>query len=259
MADPVSEPVEVNRATVLAGIPHGFLGRRGGVSTGLVAGLNVGLGAGDEDQAVQRNRALAAAAVLPGARLATVYQVHSPDCVAVTAPWPDATRPHADALVTDRPGLVLGIVTADCAPVLLADRDAGVVGAAHAGWKGAVGGVTDSTIAAMEALGARRDRIVAAVGPCIAQASYEVDGGFRQRFIAEAAENQRFFFAGQPGHWQFDLEGYVAARLEAAGCGQIERLGLDTYPDMERFYSFRRATHRGEPNYGRQISLIGLA
>lgn len=255
----MAEPVEVNRAAVLAGIPHGFLGRRGGVSTGLVAGLNVGLGAGDEDQAVQRNRALAVEAVLPGARLATVYQVHSPDCVAVTEPWADAARPHADALVTDRPGLLLGIVTADCAPVLLADRDAGVVGAAHAGWKGAVGGVTDSTIAAMEALGAQRSRIVAAVGPCIAQASYEVDDGFRQRFAAEAAENARFFTPGQPGHWQFDLEGYVAARLESAGCGQVERLGLDTYPDAQRFYSFRRATHRAEPNYGRQISLIGLA
>ena len=255
----MAEPVEVNRAAVLAGIPHGFLGRRGGVSTGLIAGLNVGLGAGDEDRAVQRNRALALAAVLPGARLATVYQVHSPDCVIVTEPWADAARPHADALVTDRPGLLLGIVTADCAPVLLADRDAGVIGAAHAGWKGAVGGVTDSTITAMEALGAQRDRIVAAVGPCIAQASYEVDDGFRQRFAADADGNAQFFAPGQPGHWQFDLEGYVAARLEAAGCGQVERLGLDTYPDAERFYSFRRATHRGEPNYGRQISLIGLA
>lgn len=250
---------EVNRAGALTDIPHGFLGRRGGVSTGLVAGLNVGLGAGDEDAAVQRNRALAVGAVLPGARLATVYQVHSPDCVTVAEPWPDAARPHADALVTNRPGLVLGIVTADCAPVLMADREAGVIGAAHAGWKGAIGGVTDSTIAAMEALGARRGRIVAAVGPCIAQASYEVDDAFRQRFAAEADGNARFFAAGAPGHWQFDLEGYVAARLEAAGCRQVERLGLDTYPDADRFYSFRRATHRAEPNYGRQISLIGLA
>lgn len=254
----MAEPVEVHRAGVLAGIPHGFLGRRGGVSTGLVAGLNVGLGAGDADRAVQQNRALAVQAVLPGARLATVYQVHSADCVPVVAPWPDAERPHADALVTDRPGLLLGIVTADCAPVLLADRAAGVVGAAHAGWKGAVGGVTDSTIAAMEALGARRDRIVAAVGPCIAQPSYEVDDGFRQRFATEADGNARFFAAGQPGHWQFDLEGYVAARLESAGCAEVERLALDTYPDAARFYSFRRATHRAEPNYGRQISLIGL-
>ncbi|WP_374419671.1 peptidoglycan editing factor PgeF [Novosphingobium arvoryzae] len=254
----MADPVAVHRADALAGIPHGFLGRRGGVSTGLVAGLNVGLGAGDADGAVQQNRALAVEAVLPGARLATVYQVHSAECVPVVAPWPDADRPHADALVTDRPGLVLGIVTADCAPVLLADRVAGVVGAAHAGWKGAVGGVTDSTIAAMEALGARRDRIVAAVGPCIAQASYEVDDGFYQRFAAEADGNVRFFAPGRAGHWQFDLEGYVAARLESAGCAKVERLGLDTYPDAAGFYSYRRATHRAEPNYGRQISLIGL-
>jgi YfiH family protein len=248
--------VEVFRAGVLEGIAHGFLGRRGGVSTGEIAGLNVGLGAGDADAAVQANRALAVDAVLPGARLATVYQVHSADCVAVTEPWPDANRPHADAMVTDRPGLVLGVVTADCTPVLFVDVEAGVVGAAHAGWKGAVGGVTDATIAAMEQLGARRSRIAAAVGPCIAQASYEVDSAFTERF---GDANARFFAPGKPGHFQFDLEHYVAARLESAGIGQVERLGLDTYPDAERFYSYRRATHRGEANYGRQISLIGLA
>lgn len=254
----MAEPVEVNRAAVLAGLPHGFLGRRGGVSTGVVSGLNVGLGTGDEPEAVAENRQRAVAAVAPGARLATVYQVHSPDCVTVTEPWPDAERPHADALVTDRPGLLLGVVTADCAPVLLADRQAGVVGAAHAGWKGAVGGVTDATIAAMEALGAERARIVAAIGPCIAQASYEVDAGFRDRFLAEAAEHGRFFLSGRPDHFQFDLEGYVATRLKSAGIGLVEPLGLDTYPAADRFYSFRRATHRAEPDYGRQIALIGL-
>lgn len=254
----MAELVEVIRAGVLDGLAHGFLGRKGGTSTGLVAGLNVGLGAGDDDGAVRRNRALAVEAVLPGAQLATVYQVHSPDCVTATAPWPDAERPQADALVTDRPGLLLGVVTADCAPVLLADRQAGVIGAAHAGWKGAVGGVTDSTVAAMEALGARRERIAAAVGPCIAQVSYEVDAGFRDRFCAESDANARFFAPGKPGYFQFDLEGYVAARLEMAGIGAVERLGLDTYLDPERFFSFRRATHRGEANYGRQIALIGL-
>lgn len=254
----MAEPVEVNRAAVLAGLPHGFLGRRGGVSTGVVSGLNVGLGTGDEPEAVAENRRRAVAAVAPGARLATVYQVHSPDCVTVTAPWLDAERPHADALVTDRPGLLLGVVTADCAPVLLADLQAGVVGAAHAGWKGAVGGVTDATIAAMEKLGADRSRIVAAIGPCIAQRSYEVDAGFRDRFVAEAAEHERFFLSGRPDHFQFDLEGYVAARLKSAGIGMVEPLGLDTYPAVDRFYSFRRATHRAEPDYGRQISLIGL-
>lgn len=246
------------RAAALDGVAHGFLGRRGGVSGGVVAGLNAGLGAGDDDAAVQRNRALAAEAVLPGARLATVYQIHSPLCVTAIGPWPDAERPQADALVTDRPGLLLGVVTADCAPVLLADRAAGVVGAAHAGWKGAVGGVTDATIAAMEALGASRAGIVAAIGPCIAQASYEVDQAFHSRFCAQAAENSRFFLSGKPDHYQFDLEGYVAHRLDAAGVGAVERLGLDTYPDPDRFYSFRRATHRGEATYGRQIALIGL-
>lgn len=254
----MAEPVEVFRSAMLDGVAHGFLGRRGGVSSGVVAGLNAGLGAGDDDAAVQRNRALAAEAVFPGARLATVYQIHSPLCVTAIAPWPDAERPQADALVTDRPGLLLGVVTADCAPVLLADRAAGVVGAAHAGWKGAVDGVTDATIAAMEALGASRAGIVAAIGPCIAQASYEVDLAFRTRFCAEAAENSRFFLPGKPDHYQFDLEGYVAHRLETAGIATVERLGLDTYPNPDRFYSFRRATHRGEATYGRQISLIGL-
>lgn len=249
---------EVFRAGVLAGVPHGFLGRRGGHSTGLVAGLNAGLGSGDDDRAVAANRRLAADAVLPGAPLVSVYQIHSPDCVRVDQPWDDADRPRADALVTARKGVLLGIVTADCAPVLLADPEARVVGAAHAGWKGAVGGVTDATIAAMEELGARRERIRAAVGPCIAQPSYEVDQAFVDRFCAEDPGNARFFAPGRPGHAQFDLEHYVAHRLEAAGIGAVERLGLDTYPDPARFYSFRRATHLGEPDYGRQISLIGL-
>ena len=250
---------ELFRSTVLAGVAHGFLGRRGGRSAGLVAGLNAGLGTGDDERAVAGNRMLAVNAVLPGARLVSVYQVHSADCVTVSVPWADDRRPQADALVTARPGLVLGVVTADCAPVLLADRTAGVIGAAHAGWKGALAGVTDNTIAAMEALGARRGRITAAVGPSIAQASYEVDQDFVDRFCAADRNSARYFAAGAAGHAQFDLEGYVAARLEKAGIGAIDKLGLDTYPDPKRFYSFRRATHLGEPDYGRQISLIGLA
>jgi YfiH family protein len=254
----IMSEVEVIRAQALAGVPHGFLGRRGGVSTGAVAGLNVGIGAGDDPAAVAENRRRAAAAVLPGAALVTVYQVHSPDCVTAAAPWSDADRPHADALVTDRPGLLLGILTADCAPVLLADREAGVVGAAHAGWKGALGGVIDSTVAAMEALGARPARIAAAIGPCIAQASYEVDDAFVTRFTAQAAANGGFFAAGKPGHCHFDLEGYVAAQLAAAGIGRIDPLGLDTYAEPARFFSFRRATHLGEATYGREIALIGL-
>jgi YfiH family protein len=247
--------VEVVRSEVLRGIPHGFLGRRGGVSEGLVAGLNVGLGADDDEEAVAENRRRAVEAVLPGAALVTVYQVHSADAVQATAPWPQDSRPRADAMATDRPGLLLGIVTADCAPVLFADREAGVIGAAHAGWRGAHGGVLEATLIEMEGLGARRERIAAAIGPAIAQPSYEVDEGFRGQFSEEDAH---FFAPGRPGRWQFDLEGYAAARLERAGVGWVDRLGLDTYADEGRFFSFRRATHRGEPTYGRQFSLIGL-
>ncbi|WP_375288701.1 peptidoglycan editing factor PgeF [Sphingomonas sp.] len=252
----VPGPVEVIRAAALGDLAHGFLGRRGGVSAGIHGGLNVGLGSEDDAAAVTENRARAAAAVLPGATLVTCYQVHSADCVTVTdAP---AERPRADALVTDRPGLLLGILTADCAPVLFADATAGVIGAAHAGWKGALAGVTHATVAAMEALGADRARITAAIGPCIARASYEVDEAFRARFLADDAQNTRFFVDGRDGHAHFDLEAYVAHRLAAAGLARVEALGLDTYADETRFFSYRRATHRGEPSYGRQISLIGL-
>lgn len=251
--------VEVNRARSLEGVAHGFLGRRGGVSTGITAGLDLGRrGQVEIGPELAENRRRAIAAVLPGAELITLYQVHSADCVTLSTPWPDTDRPHADAMVTDRPGFALGILTADCAPVLLADRDAGVVGAAHAGWKGAIGGVTDATVAAMERLGADRDRIAAAIGPCIARASYEVDAAFERRFEEHDPENERFFAAGREGHAQFDLEGYVAHRLAVAGVRTIEMMGLDTYADAGRFYSFRRATHRGEPDYGRQISIIGL-
>ena len=252
-------PVDVIRAATLDGVAHGFLGRVGGVSTGSYAGLNVGIGSDDDSVAVGENRRLATAAVLPGASLVTLYQVHSGDCVTVRGPFEDRLRPHADALVTDRPGLALGILTADCAPVLLADVAAGVVGAAHAGWKGAIGGVTDATILAMEALGAGRDRIAAAVGPCIARASYEVDDAFARRFEAHDPANERFFAEGRAGHRQFDLEAYVAHRLAAAGVTRVALLGLDTYSDEARFFSYRRATHRGEPAYGRQMSLIGLS
>ncbi|MCG7347957.1 peptidoglycan editing factor PgeF [Sphingomonas sp. ACRSK] len=249
---------EVIRAATLAGVPHGFFGRRGGVSQGIHAGLNVGLGSEDAVEVVAENRRRATEAVLPGAQLVTLFQVHSADAVVVTQPFEQALRPHADALVTDRPGLALGILTADCAPVLLADREAGVVGAAHAGWKGAIGGVTDSTLAAMEQLGARRERIAAAVGPCIARASYEVDAEFVRRFAEADPENERFFTDTREGHAQFDLEAYVVHRLASAGVRRIEALGLDTYADPERFFSYRRSTHRGEPDYGRQIAIIGL-
>jgi YfiH family protein len=251
--------VDVITSSALEGIPHGFLGRRGGVSQGVVAGLNVGTGSGDDPLAVAQNVRLACDAVMPGAALARVYQIHS--ALAVTAkPWPMGARPKADALVTDRRSLLLGIVTADCAPVLLADREAGVIGAAHAGWRGAIDGVTDAAIEAMEALGARRTRIAAAVGPCIAQVSYEVDPDFRDRFLAADPANARFFCKGGPTATpHFDLEAYVVARLRAAGLTDIDALALDTYPDPDRFYSYRRATHLGEDDYGRQFALIGLA
>ena len=250
--------VEVIRSRLLEGIPHGFLGRRGGVSEGICAGLNVGLGSTDDREAIRTNRRLAVEAVAPGAQLVTLHQVHSATAIAATEPFPDDARPKADALVTNRPGLALGILTADCTPVLFADRQAGVIGAAHAGWKGSLLGVVESTLAAMEGLGATRANVVAAIGPTIARKSYEVDEGFLRRFLEHDPEHERFFGAGRPGHHQFDLEGFVVARLAAAGVTRIEALGLDTYSDPERFYSFRRATHRGEPDYGRQISLIAL-
>lgn len=249
--------VEALGHPLLAGAAHGFLGRKGGVSAGDLAGLNVSYSE-DDPALTAENRRRAVAAILPGGTLQTCYQIHSPDVVTVTAPWADADRPKADALVTDRTGLVLGVLTADCAPVLFCDARAGVVGAAHAGWKGAITGVTDATIAAMEALGATREGIAAVVGPCIAQKSYEVDAGFEARFLEQAAENARFFRAGREGHAFFDLEGYVASRLRYAGLSKVGMLGEDTYAQQERFYSFRRATHRNEPGYGRQISLIGL-
>ena len=250
--------VEVIRSELLGDVAHGFLGRRGGVSQGVCSGLNVGLGSSDDKEAVRTNRRMAVEAVAPGARLVTLHQVHSPDALAVTEPFPDDDRPPADAMVTDRPGLVLGILTADCTPVLFADRQAGVIGAAHSGWKGAIGGVVESTLAEMERLGADRSSVVAAVGPTIGRRSYEVDEGFFRRFVAEDPEHERFFSAGKPGHYQFDLEGFVLARIAAAGVTKVQALGLDTYADPDRFFSYRRATHRGEPDYGRQISLIAL-
>ena len=250
--------IEATKAAVLAPVPHGFLGRKGGVSHGLYQALNVGLGSDDAFENVEENRRRAAQAILPGGHLVTLHQVHSPTVVAVTSAFAHDARPHADALVTRTPGLLLGVLTADCGPVLLADASAGVVGAAHAGWKGALGGVTDSVIIAMEKLGADRARIAAAIGPCIARASYEVDDVFIRRFEEHDPANERFFAPGRAGHHQFDLEGYIAHRLASAGVTRIEALGLDTYSDADRFFSFRRSTHRHEPDYGRQISLIGL-
>lgn len=251
--------VEVIRATTLGRLPHGFLSRRGGVSKGECAGLNVGFGSNDERDAITRNRQLAIEAILPGAELATVHQIHSAEAVFADEAWPQQERPRADGIVTDRPGLLLGILTADCAPVLFADERAGVVGAAHAGWRGAIAGVTDRTIEAMERLGARRDNIHAAIGPCIAQRSYEVDVAFRTRFLDADPDNDRFFTRANGEKPHFDLEAYVLHRLIAAGIDEVEALGLDTYSDPDRFFSFRRATHRGAADYGRHLSAIALA
>lgn len=251
--------LDIVRAAALDGIPHGFFGRAGGVSTGAVAGLNCGMGSDDDPHAVQANRRLAADAILPGAQIASVYQIHSPMAVIVEAAAPYGERPEADALVTNKAGLLLGVVTADCAPVLLADAEAGVIGAAHAGWRGAMAGVTDQAIAAMISLGAKVERIAAAVGPCIARSSYEVDHAFAERMLADDADNERFLAEGPSGKPHFDLEAYVVARLAAAGVRRIEAAGLDTYALEDRYYSYRRATHRIEPTYGRQLSLIGLA
>ena len=250
--------VDAFRSESLADIPHSFLGRRGGVSEGEMWGLNTGYGSGDDPALIAENRRRAIDAVLPGAKLATVHQVHSPTVVQVERPWPQDDRPHADAMVTNRPGLLLGILTADCAPVLFADAEAGVVAAAHSGWRGAIAGVNEATIEAMEQLGARRERIAAAVGPSVEQGSYEVDEAFRDRFVEQDEANGRFFVTGPVGKPHFDLTGYILERLRDAGIAAADALRLDTYSDPDRFYSYRRSTHLGEPSYGRQISMIGL-
>lgn len=251
--------IDVVHAQCLGDVPHGFLGRRGGVSTGLLEGLNVGTGSSDDRDAIAENRRRAIGAVLPGVSLATVHQVHSAEVRYVAEPWPMGERPNADGMVTDRPGLLLGILTADCAPVLFADTEAGIVGAAHAGWRGALAGITDSVIDEMEAIGATRTRIAAAIGPCIAMPSYEVDEAFRGRFVDDDSANDRFFIRSASGSLHFDLPAYVRHRLIGAGIDEVETIHLDTYSSPDQFYSYRRATHLGEPDYGRQISMIGLA
>jgi YfiH family protein len=245
-------------AAPLADVPHGFFGRRGGVSMGELASLNCGLGSGDDPALIAENRRRVADAVLPGAALAGVYQVHGNRCVTIDAATDLAARPEADALATRTPGILLGILTADCVPILFADREAGVVGAAHAGWKGAIAGVAEATLAAMEELGARREAITAAIGPCIGRASYEVDEGFVERFLADDPANEHFFAAGRPGHAMFDIAAYVAARLAAAGVGTVAIGGQDTCAEEAGYYSYRRACLRGEGGYGRQLSVIGL-
>ncbi len=252
--------IESPQLSSLPGIRHAFFTREGGVSTGLYASLNGGLGSSDEPGRVAENRRRMTDHLgLPSDALVSVYQVHSPEAVVVERPWSRNERPRADAMVTRVPGLALGITTADCGPVLFADAEARIVGAAHAGWRGALGGVLEATLAAMERLGAERSRTVAVLGPMIRQDAYEVGPELVDQFRKADRGNERFFRpAGRDGHALFDLPGYLRARLAAAGVGEVADLGLCTYTDEGRFYSYRRATHRGESDYGRLISAIAL-
>ena len=238
---------------------HAFFTRQGGVSEGIYASLNGGLGSSDDPARVRENRRRMAEDLGVGPEaLISVHQVHSPDAVIVTGPC-TGDRPRADGMATASPGLALAITTADCGPVLFADPHAGVVGAAHAGWRGALTGVLEATVAAMEGLGARRDKIVAVLGPMISRQAYEVGTDLMSRFTDADPANDRFFSAnGKPGHAQFDLPAFIGMRLERAGIGEFANLDHCTYADEERFYSFRRTTHRGEPDYGRLISAITL-
>jgi purine-nucleoside/S-methyl-5'-thioadenosine phosphorylase / adenosine deaminase len=245
----------------LPGVRHAFFTRRGGVSQGLYASLNGGLGSRDDPEAVRENRRRMTDALgVPAERLVVPWQVHSAEAAVALTPWAREEAPHVDAVVTVTPGLAVGVTVADCGPILFADPKARVVAAAHAGWKGAFGGVIEATLARMEELGADRANVTAALGPCIRQPSYEVGPEFAARFTAADSANARFFGpSSKPGHALFDLGGYVVARLEAAGVGAVDDVGLDTYSDEARFFSFRRATHRGEPDYGRLIAAIALA
>ena len=242
----------------LPGLAHGFFTRLGGVSQGVYASLNVGSGSRDAPEAVTENRARAAAALgVAPERLAVPYQIHSPEAVAISQPWPPDTRPRCDALVTAAPGLALGVTGADCGMILFADQRARVIGAAHAGWKGALAGVIEATVAAMERLGARRAEIAAALGPCIGHQSYEVGPELVAAFASAGDDKGRYFTPSRrAGHSMLDLNGYIAERAARAGVGRFEDLDLDTYADEGRFFSYRRATHRKEPDYGRLISVI---
>lgn len=260
-------PLPYTRSPILEGVAHGFF-EHGGVKNGSAA-FQFGYGGPGDPHRIAQMRAAAARTLAEGAQIVTPHQVHSADVLTLTWPWQDAPadrpgdrstdrpsdRPVGDALVTAQPGLAIGIVTADCAPVLLADPAAGVIGAAHAGWRGALGGILEQVVAAMEALGAARGSICAAIGPTIAQPSYEVDDKFYAHF---GPNDARFFAKGRQGHWQFDLPAYAQSRLEACGIGEIAALNLDTYTLEDRFYSYRRASHHRALSYGRQLSLILL-
>jgi polyphenol oxidase len=245
--------------SAVPGLRHAFFSRDGGVSDGIYAGLNGGIGSNDDPAKVAENRRRMAEQM--GVTLdhfLTLFQVHSPDAVVASAPWDTASRPRADAIVTRAEGLAIGVTAADCGPILFVDPSARVIGAAHAGWKGALTGIIESTVGAMEGLGAERAGIVAAIGPLIRQRSYEVGNEFVGRFVEADAENTRFFLpASREGHAMFDLAGFIRMRLEDAGVLMIDDTGVDTYSD-ERFFSYRRSVHRNEPDYGRHVHAIVL-
>ncbi len=245
----------------LPGIRHAFFTRQGGVSTGLYASLNGGIGSADTVANVGENRARMAAALgVEPHCLVSAFQIHSPQVIVAAEPWPAEARPRVDGIVTRTPGLAIAVTTADCGPVLFAEPQAGVIGAAHAGWRGALAGVVEATVAAMQGLGAARDKIRAALGPMIRQRNYEVGPDLIERFAAADPAAKAFFApAGRPGHALFDLAGYIAARLRRAGLDHVEDLDACTYADPERFFSYRRATHRGEADYGRHVNAIALA
>ncbi|MBN8181620.1 peptidoglycan editing factor PgeF [Roseibium aggregatum] len=244
----------------LDGIRHGFFTRQGGVSGGIYTSLNIGLGSDDERSSVLENRDRVAGQLGIGAdRLVSPYQIHSADVITVSAPFAQDADRKADALVTATPGLAIGIATADCGPLLFADTKAGVIGAAHSGWKGAVTGILQNTVAAMEALGATRTNITAVLGPTISQGAYEVGPEFKERFLQEHPDNTRYFKPSERAeHFMFDLPAFITDKLQALGLGTVADLALCTYADEDRFFSYRRTTHRKEPDYGRQISAIAL-
>jgi len=245
----------VSGLSALDGIRHGFFGRQGGVSTGLYESLNIGQGSDDDAQAIRDNRDLIRDA-MAAEKLLSCFQVHSAKVVTVTEPW--HTRPQADAMVTDVSGLALCILSADCVPVLFADADARIIGAAHAGWKGALSGVCEATVEAMEAQGAARDNIVAGIGPAIQQASYEVGPEFRDTFVGEHEWTDRLFKAGREDRSHFDLTGYVETVLRREGLKSVDNLGHDTCAMEGDYFSNRRRNHRGEEDYGRNGSVIVL-
>ncbi len=249
--------LEILTADCLAPLRHGFFTRKGGASSGVFEGLNCGLGSSDQAEVVKINRARVAEAMqVPPDHLVTVYQVHSPDVLTVEGPVKDS--PKADAMVTSQPGIALAILTADCQPVLFADPKARVIGAAHAGWKGALDGILEATLDAMETLGASRTNTTAVIGPSISQRAYEVGPEFLDRFLEDTPDNSRFFANGTDDRYQFDLIGFGLHRLRVAGVGQAEWTGHCTYSDPDRFYSYRRSTHQKEADYGRLISAISL-